>query len=439
MNSFISLDLPPLLTAVFSTASCAILGNFLTLRRQSLMGDAISHAVLPGIVVAFLITGSRDSLYMFVGAVVFALIMVFFVQLIGKLGRVEQSASMGVVFSILFAFGIFLMEQAAARAVDLDADCVLHGQLETIFWFPSQYYKAGFLELMAQVPTQVYTTFGVLAFVSFFVILLFKELTISTFDSHLAYSLGLKPKLLDFLLMSFVALAVVASFQSVGSILVIAMLICPGVTAGYFTDNLKIRILLSVLFSTLAVIIGYFFASYGVAALGLSGSLNAAGMIVVVSAVLFILSFLFSPVYGIFFLKKRRKQFRVKMLKEDILGFLYRLFESGKERITRDELVTAFPEITKHNDLLSRLTKDSKLKLLDGFYSLTESGLEKARSLIRTHRLWESYLVTEAGLSADHVHDTAMMLEHIEDKQIKDELEESVGKEKIDPQGKVIP
>jgi len=128
-------DLFPLAAGVLAALGCGLLGNFLVLRRLSLMGDAISHSVLPGLVIAFLVTSSRGSLAMFIGATVAGLATVVLVEAVKRLGRVESGAAMGVVFSVLFALGVLLIEVASARGVDLDADCVLHGQLETLVWF----------------------------------------------------------------------------------------------------------------------------------------------------------------------------------------------------------------------------------------------------------------------------------------------------------------
>ncbi len=132
LADFIMIDLPPLTTAVLAAVTCGLLGNFLVLRRMSLMGDAISHAVLPGLVAAFLISGSRQSGPMFIGAAAAGIVTALLVELTRKLGRVESGAAMGVVFTILFAAGVLLLEQAGARGVDLDAGCVFNGQLEIV-------------------------------------------------------------------------------------------------------------------------------------------------------------------------------------------------------------------------------------------------------------------------------------------------------------------
>src|SRR3546814_19522935 len=128
---FLQLDFPAVATATLAAVCCALLGNFLVLRRQSLMGDAISHAVLPGIVVGFVVAGTRSPLPMIVGATAAAVLAAVLIELVRRLGRIEAGASMGVVFTVMFAFGVLLLEQAAARSVDLDADCVLYGSSES--------------------------------------------------------------------------------------------------------------------------------------------------------------------------------------------------------------------------------------------------------------------------------------------------------------------
>ena len=134
VQDFLQVDLPAMLACLFATLACTLLGNFLVLRRQSLMGDAIAHAVLPGIVLGFLVAGTRATWPIFIGALLAAVLAAVAIDLVRRYGRLDSGTAMGVVFSILFAGGVVLMEQAAASAVDLDAECVLFGQLEDILW-----------------------------------------------------------------------------------------------------------------------------------------------------------------------------------------------------------------------------------------------------------------------------------------------------------------
>ncbi|MFI4896988.1 MAG: metal ABC transporter permease, partial [Phycisphaerales bacterium JB059] len=294
---FFSIDLPAMLAGTLAAMTCALLGNFLVLRRQSLMGDAISHAVLPGIVVGFLVAGTRRTLPIFIGAGVSAMLTVFMINALRRVARVEAGAAMGVSFSILFALGVLLIEQAAARHVDLDADCVLYGQLEYINWTPpgtwSELLSASTL---SSLPRQVVVLLGALLLVSAFVLAFYKELRLATFDPAHASAIGFSAPRLNAALMVLVAGATVAAFEAVGSILVIAMLITPPATARLLTDRYTTQLLLSVFFAAGAGVLGYFSGAFLPDALGLEGgALNAAGAMTVVGVLILIVVIVFAP------------------------------------------------------------------------------------------------------------------------------------------------
>ena len=208
---------------VLSAVACALVGNFLVLRRMSMLGDAISHAVLPGLAAAFLITGSRDSLGMFLGAAVVGVLTAVLTEWIRGFGKVDEGAAMGVVFTGLFALGLIMIVQAADR-VDLDPSCVLYGAIEAT---PLDRINVfGY-----DVPRVVVTLSAVLVVNLLAVVLFFKELKISAFDPALAKSLGINATLMHYLLMTLVAVTAVASFESVGNILVVAMFVVPPAAA----------------------------------------------------------------------------------------------------------------------------------------------------------------------------------------------------------------
>lgn len=306
MQNFLQLDLPAMLATLFATMACALLGNFLVLRRQSLMGDAISHAVLPGIVVGFLLAGSRSTWPIFVGATVAALIAVVLIELVRRFGRVESGTAMGVVFSIMFAGGVVLMEQAAASNVDLDAECVLYGQLEDILWLaPTSLASLMDPAVWAQMPHEVVVLAGALAVCALAVGLFWKELKISSFDPELATTLGFSSGALNLGLMLLVGVVAVAAFEAVGSILVIAMFICPAGAARMLTDRLTTQVWLSLLFAAIAAILGYVLAAFGPFWVGGQHSLVASGMIAVVSGLILGLAILLGPRHGL--LAKRRR------------------------------------------------------------------------------------------------------------------------------------
>ncbi len=274
--------------------ACALLGNFLVLRRMSLMGDAISHAVLPGLVIAFLATGTRSLLPMFAGAMAAGALTVLLTFWIHRLGRIDRGASMGIVFTTLFALGLLLLEQARSSNVDLDADCVLFGDLLWVSQNVAWEWDLG--RHVLAVPRGALTLGCVFLLDLGFVLLLLKELRISTFDPELADTLGFRSAALQYLLMILVALTAVAAFEAVGSILVIAMLIIPPATAHLLSDRLGGMIAASLLAAALCAPAGH--------ALATLTDTETSGMMAVSALALFLLAALLAPRHG--WLARRR-------------------------------------------------------------------------------------------------------------------------------------
>lgn len=281
-----SLDTWIAITAMLSALACAIPGCFLVLRRMSMMGDAISHAVLPGLAVAFLITHSRDSLTMFLGAALVGILTAVFVEAVHRHGQVEESAAMGVVFTSLFALGLVLLVRGADH-VDLDAGCVLYGAMELV---PLDTVDVAGHEI----PRAVLKMGAMVLFNALFVLALFKELTISTFDPALSDTVGINSKLMNLALMAVVAVTAVAAFESVGSILVIAMLIVPAATAQLLTQRVPTLLAVAVITATLSAWLGHLGAIALPPLVGFEDT-NTAGMMAVASGLLFTLAVLFAP------------------------------------------------------------------------------------------------------------------------------------------------
>ena len=199
------LDTWIVITGILTAVSCSLLGNFMVLRKLSMMGDAISHAVLPGLAIAFLITNSRNSLTMFIGAAIVGVLTAVFTQSIHSLGKVEESASLGVVFTTLFALGLILLVRAA-DSVDLDPGCVLYGAIEL-----TPLDSINFMD--QEIPKAVITLSIVLVINLLFVLLFFKELRISSFDPGLATTMGFNSQIMHYALMTLVAITTVACFK----------------------------------------------------------------------------------------------------------------------------------------------------------------------------------------------------------------------------------
>ncbi len=267
-------------------ASCALVGNYLVLRRISLVGDAISHSVLPGIAVAFLITSSRDSIWMFLGALVAGLMTTVFIQLIHSRTRVKEDAAIGITFSTLFAIGVILISVFSGH-IDLDLDCVLYGKLELVST------GADFVSVAGReiVPRPVLVMALVTVLCAALVSLFYKELLVSSFDPGLAASLGLNPKFVHYALMCVLSVIVVSAFEAVGAILVIAMLILPAATAYLLTDRFGLMIAISLVHAFLS-------AMFGVQ-LAFAIEVPAAAAMVVAGTGMFVVAWIFAPHHGL--------------------------------------------------------------------------------------------------------------------------------------------
>jgi len=293
---FVPLSLPPLLIGVFAAIACALPGNFLLLRRQALIGDAISHVVLPGIVMAFLVTGAVSAWPMMLGAGFAAVLAVVLIETIRRVGRIEPGAAMGVVFTAMFAGGVLLLEQSDTSSVHLDVQHALYGSLESLIWLDGLGW-ASLLDLQALrgLPPELPRIALTLVFVCAFTALFWRPLKISTFDEGFARTMGLPTGLIGLALVIVATIAAVAAFDAVGSIIVIAMFICPPAAARMMTNRLEAQIGWSVGFATLSAVLGYVLAGYGPLWLGFANAVSAAGMIATVSGLLLALAACFGP------------------------------------------------------------------------------------------------------------------------------------------------
>lgn len=296
MELFLQLNLPPLVIGVLVAMACALPGNFLLLRRQALIGDAISHVVLPGIVAAFLLTGSVATWPMLAGAMGAALVAALLIEAVRRIGRVEPGAAMGVVFTGMFALGVMLLERSDTSRVHLDVEHALYGNLESLVWFAATDMTSLFdPAALAELPPQLPRIAGVLAFAMLFLALVRRPLTIATFDEAYARSIGIRVDALGFALVGLTAIVAVAAFEAVGSILVIAMFICPPAAARLMTNRLGMQIAWSMVFAALSGTLGYVLAGFGPIWLGGDNAVSAAGMIATVAGLLLGLACLYGP------------------------------------------------------------------------------------------------------------------------------------------------
>jgi manganese/zinc/iron transport system permease protein len=412
------------LTAAATNAACAVVGCFLVLRRMSLMGDALSHAVLPGLAVAFIWSGSYSIGPLLVGAVVAGLLSTFLTQTLHQYAGVPSDASMGVVFTALFALGVVLIKKYI-HGVHFDMRCVYEGLLELTPW--SRWELFGY-----ELPRAAVMAVGMLIVNAAIITALWKEFKLSSFDPALASTMGFSAGVMHYLLMALVAVTAVASFEAVGSILVVAMLVAPPATAHLLVDRLGPMVLLAALLGVAAAIIGY--------VLGVWIDTNYAGMMTVSAAGLYGLAVLFSPRYGIVSAAVRNLQTALRVVREDLLAMLYRIEELRTPR----RLATAEAERAVGGGMLARwglrgLLRDGRVAAAGNQLELTTRGRDDAKLLVRSHRLWETYLVKYLGMPLDHVHEPAHRVEHFIGPEMRDELEQKLEAADVDPHGREIP
>ena len=416
---------------VLCAVAAALPGNFLVLRRMSMLGDAISHAVLPGLAAAFFISSSRHSVTMFVGAVIAGILTALFTEWIRGYGNVDEGASMGVVFTTLFALGLVMIVQSADH-VDLDPSCVLYGAIELT---PLDTIEIG----SWNIPRVALILSAVLLINLCFVLLLYKELAITAFDPSLADTSGISSRLMHYLLMIVVAVTSVACFESVGNILVVAMMVVPPAAACMLTDRLGTMLVLSAVIAAASAVLGH------VSALVVPGwfgfrSVSTAGMMALSAGLLFLTAGLFAPRQGVIVRAIRRRRMSFDILCEDIVAILYRMEESGRRSAPPSHLMERL--FAGNWSLRMAIWLQQRRGLLASTGNeihLTDHGRHRGSDLVRSHRLWEHYLATEAGVAVDRLHGHAERFEHVTGRELRDRLQTEAGAAAIDPHGQPIP
>lgn len=411
-------------TAAVTNAACALVGSYLVLRRLSMMGDALSHAVLPGVAAAFILSGSYEIGPLMIGAIVAGLLAAMLTQTLHHYARVPGDASMGVVFTSLFALGVVMIHKGV-HGVHFDVRCVYEGTLELAPFYTT--VLAG-----REVPQDCVTSALVMVVNLGIVVALWKELKISSFDPALATTMGFSASWLHYLLMGMVAITAVAAFKVVGSILVVAMLIVPPATAHLLADRLGPMMVVSVGVAIFSALAGY--------VAGVWFDVNLAGMMAVVATACYALAVLFSPRHGLASAAWHNLQTSLRVVREDLLGMLYRLEELQSPRsIGAGEAVAAVGGGLLPWWALHTLVRAAAVVRQGAQLRLTDAGRQQARQLVRSHRLWEAYLVRFLGLPLDHVHEPAHRIEHFIGGELLEELEENVDSAGADPHGREIP
>jgi manganese/zinc/iron transport system permease protein len=386
---------------------------------MTLVGDAISHAVLPGIVVAVLAGGRPGGPLVLAAAVATALTTVWLTERLTAAGRLAEDASAGVVFTTLFAGGVLLVTAAASR-IDLDPGCILHGVLELV---PFDTIPLGDVE----VPRGFLTALAVGAGLALAAVVTWKLQVFTAFDPEAAAAAGIPVRRVTAGLMAATALATVASFEVVGAILVVALLVVPAATAELLTHRLHHMAVLAAALGGGAAVLGYLLAW--------RLDTSAAGMIAVVLGLQYAVVVFLAPEDGLVTRGLRRIALVWRVACEDRLAACWRAEE------TRDRGERAVPGATTvcGRCVDTWLAVTGRIARGPHGWLLTARGREQADMVVRSHRLWESWLGLHAELPADHLHPPAEWIEHHLGAEVRRRIEAEVGSWAHDPHGRPIP
>lgn len=360
----ISSDLIIIGTAVLVAANCASIGTFLVLRQMAMMSDAISHAVLLGIVIAVFVVGGRETIPVIIGGVLSGILTVSIVEMLYRTGKLKQDSSIGIVFPFLFAIGVILVTQAGN--VHIDAQHVLYGSIEFVP-FDTLYVDE------INIGSKSLWVLGILAIANIsFIAILYKELKISTFDASVAVSVGLMPLLIHYLLMIMVATTAVVAFESVGAILVIAFFIVPASGAYLLTDRLSHMIVISVTLGIISAVTGYLLA--------ILFDVSIAGSMATSAGIVFGLIWVFAPNRGLISRWRRISKQRFEIDVGILLTHIHNEIES-RHPVTSSSVSDALGWTASYSKRLCDFVHEKKFTEEDeyGNLLLTEDGSKKAK------------------------------------------------------------
>jgi len=409
-----------LMGATMLGALGGMLGSFALLRRQSLLGDALAHAALPGVCIGYLITGSKTPLPLFLGALAAGLLGSLLILGVVRWSRIKEDSAIGIILSVFFGAGIVLLTyiQKLPDGNQSGLDKYLFGQAATLVEED--------LKVMAVLGGIVLTA----------LLLFYKELKLLSFDRAFGASLGLPMRRLEVLLTLLLVVVVVVGLQTVGVVLIVAALITPAAAARQWTDRLGSMILLAAGIGALAGVAGSL-------ASALVPRLPTGPVIVVVSSGVLIVSLLFAPRRGLLWALLRERQVADRIRRENLLKDVWLLGERQGDWegfLSWPLLMGVRGQTARELSKSARpLAAASLVERSGDALRLTATGRREAESVVRKHRLWEVYLTRRLELASDHVHRDAEAMEHALTEDAVLRLEEMLGHPEVDPHGRPIP
>ncbi len=401
-------------------ATAAMVGSFAFLRKRALVGDAIAHAILPGVCLSFMVSGDKNPIALIIGAVISGWLSLMVIDGISRTTKLKSDAAIGIVLSVFFGFGILLLTsiQNSGNAAQSGLDNFLFGKAASL----------------TQDDILIFSGIGLVLIV--LVLLFYKEFKLISFNPDYAKVIGLPVKFLEFLLATITVLSVAVGIQAVGVVLMAALLITPASGARFWTNKLSYMILIATVFGALSGLMGSY-VSY------VAPAMPTGPWVVMCLSLLTISSIWFAPKRGMFARFKQHRDNKKKILQENILKLFYHLgeanqdFEAGRSFAT----LKASRELSE-SELdrgLKLLKQQNYLRKMTDLWYITQAGLEASKRVIKLHRLWEMYLNQRLKLEPDHVHNDAEAIEHIITPEIEQQLERELDFPVKDPHQSTIP
>ncbi len=408
------------LGSVLLASSSAVVGCFTLLRKRALVGDAVAHAVLPGVCLAFILSGTKNPFILLLGAFITGWLSLVLIDYITSRSRIKEDTAIGLVLSVFFGIGILLLTaiQHSGNAAQSGLDKFLFGKAASLVGEDLVVFGAVAVLLLA-------TT-----------VLFYKELKLLCFDETFAKSIGFPVRTLELLLTTLTVFAVVVGIQAVGVVLMAAMLITPAAAARFWTERLGVMLVLAALIGAFSGISGAF-VSYT------APSMPTGPWIVLIVSMIALLSFALAPKRGWISRLLRQRRNRTQILEENLLKLLYQLGEQEEDYFSNRSLETI---LTKRNiprpqalTGLRKLKRQGYVQHQQNGWALTAEGEVRGKRVVRLHRLWELYLTQYLQLASDHVHEDAETIEHIITPELEHKLIEELNYPSLDPHQTRIP
>ncbi|WP_187262310.1 metal ABC transporter permease [Pontibacter beigongshangensis] len=406
--------------SVLLASSSAVVGCFSLLRKRALVGDAVAHAVLPGVCLAFMLSGTKNPLILLLGAFITGWLSLVVIDVITSRSRIKEDTAIGLVLSVFFGIGILLLTsiQHSGNAAQSGLDKFLFGNAAALIGEDLIVFSV--VALLLLVCTIVF----------------YKELMLLCFDEAYAHTIGYPVRALELLLTTLTVFAVVVGIQAVGVVLMAAMLITPAAAARFWTENLRLMLVLAALMGAFSGMAGAF-VSYTAPAM------PTGPWIVLIISMIAITSFAFAPGKGWVSRMWKQRRNKSRVLEENLLKVMYQLGEPNQDYFTSRNITDIMErrQIPKRaiSRGLNKLRREGYVQKDRQSWMLTRQGQTRGMRVVRLHRLWELYLTQFLELASDHVHEDAETIEHIITPELEQKLMQELEYPVLDPHNNRIP